>query len=36
MPHIRIKAQIGTFEKATNHLNSGNVFQHLTKIQSKL
>ena len=22
------------FEKATNHLNSGNVFQHLTKIQS--
>ncbi len=24
------------FEKATNHLNSGNVFQHLTKIQSNL
>ena len=24
------------FKKATNHLNSGNVFQHLTKIQSKL
>ena len=23
-----------SYEKATNHLNSGNVFQHLVKIQS--